>query len=512
MQSSYVQRDQPEGVPPLSLTGERTLPDVPEENYWYRRHLVVYEWIAERVRGRRVIDMASGEGYGSDVLARTAAFGGRGRGKPRGVRARTAALPRGRRAAPGGRHRVDGRPSGRTTTSASSGRSSSSSTSRPTPSSSCRRSSTSRTRAGRSSTSARSSATAAPSTSRRRTCSRSPRRARRGPTTPGTCTSTGPRSSNGCAAGTSSASSSTASSTPASCASTSSRCGSAGTGCTPRCGLTRPLLRLVHARDRRRRLRDASRPPGGSARRAGPARGVPALSGRSERGALAIVLHTHMPYVEGFGTWPFGEEWLWEAIAGSYLPLLELLDRGAPLTLSLTPVLCDQLEVPGVADRFGRLRRGRAARDPREDAEGLRAGGHEQLAAELERAWGDYARAAERLAGLGRRHARRARRRMPTGRPRRPTRCCRCSRRARALREQVRAGVRSHRRRFGAGWRGGFWLPECAHEPSLEPALLEAGVQCGVRGADRAARARRAPRTCAPCWRSRGWCWCPWTA
>jgi hypothetical protein len=68
-----VQRDQPEGVPPLSLTGERTLPDVPEENYWYRRHLVVYEWIAERVRGLRVIDMASGEGYGADVLARTAA-------------------------------------------------------------------------------------------------------------------------------------------------------------------------------------------------------------------------------------------------------------------------------------------------------------------------------------------------------------------------------------------------------------------------------------------------------
>jgi SAM-dependent methyltransferase len=71
--SLYVQRDQPAGVPPLALTGERTLPDVPEENYWYRRHLVVYEWIAERVRGRRVIDMACGEGYGSAVLAGTAA-------------------------------------------------------------------------------------------------------------------------------------------------------------------------------------------------------------------------------------------------------------------------------------------------------------------------------------------------------------------------------------------------------------------------------------------------------
>jgi SAM-dependent methyltransferase len=69
----YEQRDQPPGVPPLSLTGERTLPDVPEENYWFRRHLVVYEWIAARTHGRRVVDLACGEGYGSDVLARTAA-------------------------------------------------------------------------------------------------------------------------------------------------------------------------------------------------------------------------------------------------------------------------------------------------------------------------------------------------------------------------------------------------------------------------------------------------------
>jgi 2-polyprenyl-3-methyl-5-hydroxy-6-metoxy-1,4-benzoquinol methylase len=65
----YVQRDQPPGVPPLALTGERTLPDVPAENYWYRRHLAVYAWIARRVTGRRVIDLACGEGYGADALA-----------------------------------------------------------------------------------------------------------------------------------------------------------------------------------------------------------------------------------------------------------------------------------------------------------------------------------------------------------------------------------------------------------------------------------------------------------
>jgi 2-polyprenyl-3-methyl-5-hydroxy-6-metoxy-1,4-benzoquinol methylase len=69
----YVQRDQPPGVPPLALTGERTLPDVPAENYWYRRHLAVYRWITERVAGQRVLDMACGEGYGSAVLAEQAA-------------------------------------------------------------------------------------------------------------------------------------------------------------------------------------------------------------------------------------------------------------------------------------------------------------------------------------------------------------------------------------------------------------------------------------------------------
>jgi SAM-dependent methyltransferase len=69
----YVQRDQPPGVPPLELTGERTLPDVPEENYWFRRHLVVYEWIAERAGGRRIVDLACGEGYGSALLAQSAA-------------------------------------------------------------------------------------------------------------------------------------------------------------------------------------------------------------------------------------------------------------------------------------------------------------------------------------------------------------------------------------------------------------------------------------------------------
>ncbi len=70
--NGYVQEKQPPGVPPLELTGERTLPDIPAENYWFRRHLVVYEWIGARTVGRRVIDLACGEGYGSEVLSRSA--------------------------------------------------------------------------------------------------------------------------------------------------------------------------------------------------------------------------------------------------------------------------------------------------------------------------------------------------------------------------------------------------------------------------------------------------------
>src|SRR4029077_11721340 len=73
MEAEYLQENQPDGVPPLALTGERTLPDVPEENYWFRRHLVVYEWISGLVAGKHVIDMACGEGYGADALARAAA-------------------------------------------------------------------------------------------------------------------------------------------------------------------------------------------------------------------------------------------------------------------------------------------------------------------------------------------------------------------------------------------------------------------------------------------------------
>jgi 1,4-alpha-glucan branching enzyme len=205
-------------------------------------------------------------------------------------------------------------------------------------------------------------------------------------------------------------------------------------------------------------------------------------TGRARRveGELAIVLHTHMPYVEGFGTWPFGEEWLWEALAGCYLPLLDLLEEWgglgkAPITISLTPVLCDQLEAPDVPGRFKRFLDEVRRYTHAEDARGLRAGGHEDLARELERSGGDYERALERFAryeqdllGAFSRHTQWTSSATHAVLPLLATEA--------GLRVQVQSGIDAHRARFGDRWRGGFWLPECAHAEWLEPTLADAGV------------------------------------
>jgi 1,4-alpha-glucan branching enzyme len=196
-----------------------------------------------------------------------------------------------------------------------------------------------------------------------------------------------------------------------------------------------------------------------------------------------------MPYVEGgapwprppqernplgFGTWPFGEEWLWEAIATSYLPLLGVLGR-APITLSLTPVLCDQLESPGALERCLRFLTEVRPESHRRDIELARERGQGALASELERSASIYASAAEQLRAL------------PNGLLEALGPYASWTSAAThavlpllvsdaAAAVQLRTGVASHRRRFGA-WLGGLWLPECAYAPWLDSVLAQAGVR-----------------------------------
>ena len=58
--------------PVLTLTGERTIPDLDIENYWFRRHEVVYQRLAPRCARRDVLEAGCGEGYGADLIAEVA--------------------------------------------------------------------------------------------------------------------------------------------------------------------------------------------------------------------------------------------------------------------------------------------------------------------------------------------------------------------------------------------------------------------------------------------------------
>ena len=200
---------------------------------------------------------------------------------------------------------------------------------------------------------------------------------------------------------------------------------------------------------------------------------------RRRPGTLALVLHSHMPYVEGFDSWPFGEEWLWEAVACVYLPLLELLD-GAPVTVGLTPVLCDQLEAMrgDAGERYLTFLREVRAPIHEVDAAALDRNGEPALAAELRRAAGDYAWASEAFERRDRdllaAFRSLARVELWTSAATHPVLPLLATDAGLGL--QLATGVASHVRRFG-GFGGGLWLPECAYYPGLERDLAEHGVR-----------------------------------
>jgi 1,4-alpha-glucan branching enzyme len=177
--------------------------------------------------------------------------------------------------------------------------------------------------------------------------------------------------------------------------------------------------------------------------------------------------------VEGFGTYPFGEEWLFDAVIRSYLPLLEF---ARDLTMTVTPVLADQLEDAGAGERLRRFlvewRIGAAEADVGEVPAECRPACEAELARYrhalelLDEAGGDPLAPFQRAAAEGRvalaaSSATHAVLPLLATRP--------------GLRLQLDAGLRSHRRRFG--WDGGIWLPECAYAPGLEWGLAEQGVR-----------------------------------
>jgi 1,4-alpha-glucan branching enzyme len=76
------------------------------------------------------------------------------------------------------------------------------------------------------------------------------------------------------------------------------------------------------------------------------------------KGYFAFVLHSHLPYVLAHGRWPHGMDWLSEATAETYLPLIRILNElkgegiKPKLTVDISPVLCEQLADASFREEF----------------------------------------------------------------------------------------------------------------------------------------------------------------
>jgi 1,4-alpha-glucan branching enzyme len=211
------------------------------------------------------------------------------------------------------------------------------------------------------------------------------------------------------------------------------------------------------------------------------------VTGPAPLGTCCLVLHSHLPWLPHHGRWPVGEEWLYQAWAHSYLPILDVLRRLAEdghrdvLTLGVTPILAAQLDDPyclrGCHEWLGtwRLRAQYAAtrahgRWPNGAAQGLAA--TEWRAAtraltEFETRWRHGfspvlrplvdAGVVELLGG-------------PANHPFQPLLDPRLRRFA------LRLGLADTALRLGAA-PAGIWAPECGYAPGLERDYAAAGVR-----------------------------------
>ena len=202
-----------------------------------------------------------------------------------------------------------------------------------------------------------------------------------------------------------------------------------------------------------------------------------------------------MPYVEGFGTGRSARSGCGRRSPPATCRCSTCSD-GAPITLSLTPVLCDQLEQPAAIERCLRFLEEVRPETHRRDVAALRAEGRPDLAAELERSAAEYARAAERLRELGPggllaalgAHATWTSAATHAVLPLLATDA--------GVALQVQTGIASHRRRFGA-WDGRLLAARVRPRAVARPAARGGRGARGVRRADRAASGSATRATCA---------------
>ena len=191
-------------------------------------------------------------------------------------------------------------------------------------------------------------------------------------------------------------------------------------------------------------------------------------------GAFALILHSHLPYVLEHNR--LEEEWLFEAMAESYLPLihefrlLHMRGMSPKVTIGLTPVLLDQLADPRFAPRFVEYLQHKVRAAEADQRSFIRQSEHHL--ARLASLWGEfYQRTAAFFTDVLSSNFIRALRHLQKNDaievmtsaathaylPLQGT--------DESIRTQIAIGTASYQRHFGTQPQG-FWLPECAYRPA----------------------------------------------
>jgi len=197
-------------------------------------------------------------------------------------------------------------------------------------------------------------------------------------------------------------------------------------------------------------------------------------SSQQPSGYVTFVLHSHLPYVVHHGTWPHGLDWLHEAAAETYLPMLRVFDElereGMALkaNVNLSPILLEQLSHPTFQDEFPAYVQ-RKIEAARKDQDDFRRQGEDHFARVAEFWQRFYERALADFDALGRDIVRGFKRFYDSG----AIEIITCGATHgyfpllgtdASIRAQVRMGVATHERFFGRKPRG-IWLPECGYRP-----------------------------------------------
>lgn len=193
------------------------------------------------------------------------------------------------------------------------------------------------------------------------------------------------------------------------------------------------------------------------------------------QGSFALVLHAHLPYVLSHGVWPHGTDWLHEAAAECYVPLLNVFTHLAEdgisprVTLNVSPVLAEQLADEGFKESFLDYLDHRITFAEENEKE-FHDTGRPHLEY-LAKTWREYFASVRRdfVERYGRDLLGALRRLQDDGHIEIIT-CCATHGylpllgRDACVQAQVRTGVATYERHFGRRPQG-IWLPECAYRP-----------------------------------------------